>query len=449
MEINMKKRKLSFKKGAASFYIVAFSTLILVIIATSFAAIIIAEITRTINDDLSQSAYDSALAGVEDSKVAFYNYQNCTSNGQVYPDELTLDPEITCQDIVYWINHPDCDMVSHILGRIGKFEAGSEVTIQETNVANNMMQAYTCVKMDTVLDDYRATLSGTNTMRLVGVKLDGVTADEIKAVKISWYSDINSDTYGDKFSFTNFKESTSSVVFPSLVSQKTAIPPTISFQLIQTNDQFNFSDFTVSVNDTTNRGTVFLVPTNNSTKAAANGTNYNGTYNGTENVIPASTLVKSNDKISKNLPNVVYCADEMNGPYACSATIMLPKPVGGKRNDDTFMIAVSLPYGRPNTDFELEFICDNLCNEKIVMADDGTEETISTDRATLKNVQVSVDSTGRANDLYRRVETRLESTDTYFPYPLYAIQLLGDGSGTLLKKDLNVVCEWNFPERGC
>ena len=72
----MKKSKGLFKEGAASFYVVAFSTMILMVIAASFAAIIISEMNRTSNDDLAQSAYDSALAGIEDAKIAFYNYQN-------------------------------------------------------------------------------------------------------------------------------------------------------------------------------------------------------------------------------------------------------------------------------------------------------------------------------------------------------------------------------------
>ena len=83
-----KKAKMKSKKGAASFYIVAFSTLVLIIIATSFAAIIISEVTRTANDDLSQSAYDSAMAGVEDAKIAFYNYQNCKAQGDEAPEDL-------------------------------------------------------------------------------------------------------------------------------------------------------------------------------------------------------------------------------------------------------------------------------------------------------------------------------------------------------------------------
>ena len=443
-----RKNKISFKKGAASFYIVAFSTLILVIIASSFAAIIISEITRTLNDDLSQSAYDSALAGVEDAKVAFYNYQNCIKNNQVYDDSLTTSPEITCQDIVYWMNHPDCDMVSHILGRVGKYEIG-EVSIQETNVANNMMQAYTCVKMDTVLEDYRSTLSSSNRARLIKVKLDDVEADRINAVKLSWYSDVNSGVYGEKYEFTNFSTETSSVVFPNLIQYRASTPPTLALQLVQTAGTFNFNDFDVGVGDTTNRGTVYLVPTNSEANASSSGATFNGAYNGTENVVAASYFVKSNDKTSKNLPNLVYCSDKTTGPYACSATLMLPKPVGGTRNDDTFLFVVSLPYGRPSTDFTMEFLCDGYCNEKIVIADDGTEEVIETNQAELQEMQISVDSTGRANDLYRRVETRLESGDTSFPYPLYAIQLLGDGDGSLLKKDLTVTCEWNFPEKGC
>ena len=37
-------------------------------------------------------------------------------------------------------------------------------------------------------------------------------------------------------------------------------------------------------------------------------------------------------------------------------------------------------------------------------------------------VQVAIDSTGRANDMYSRVEARIEFTDINFPFPQYAIQ---------------------------
>ena len=138
--------RVKFKSGAASFYVVAFSTLILVIIAASFATAIVAEITRAANDDLSQSAYDAALAGVEDAKLAFINYQNCVKSGVTIDDDYKPVEGNVCKNIIYWMNHPDCDMVAHILGRIGIYESG-EVLIEETSQLGNeneMNQAYTC-----------------------------------------------------------------------------------------------------------------------------------------------------------------------------------------------------------------------------------------------------------------------------------------------------------------
>ena len=82
------------KRGAASFYIVAFSTLILVVLAMSFAAIIISEVSRTSNDDLAQSAYDSALAGVEDAKLAYYNYQSCLESQKDFRLSSIISPRL-------------------------------------------------------------------------------------------------------------------------------------------------------------------------------------------------------------------------------------------------------------------------------------------------------------------------------------------------------------------
>ena len=62
-------------------------------------------------------------------------------------------------------------------------------------------------------------------------------------------------------------------------------------------------------------------------------------------------------------------------------------------------------------------------------------------------VQSVVDSTGRANDLFRRVEARLEMVDTYFPIPDAALTLAGDNNQ--LKKNFYVTrncytSTWNF-----
>ena len=192
-----------FKKGAASFYMVAFSTLILLVVATSFAAIIISEVTRTANDDLAQSAYDSALAGVEDAKLAFYSYQKCLEQGATETEIDDNKNEVTCGEIIHYMNNPDCDMVANILGRYGNNPGSGEVMIEESvGSGNNMSQAYTCVKIDNKLSDYRTTLSSANQMKAVKVKFADVSAKDISSVKVSWFT--NQDNTTSDLKYSNF-----------------------------------------------------------------------------------------------------------------------------------------------------------------------------------------------------------------------------------------------------
>lgn len=475
--MNIIKQK--FKKGAASFYIVAFSTLILLIVATSFAAVIIAEVTRTSNEDLSQSAYDSALAGVEDAKLAYYNYLNCVADGADAGNASNSDGQgVTCSDIVNYVENAstdandltyDCDMVGHILGRIGENESG-EVVVLESDVGNNMQQAYTCVKIDTILKDYRANVSSTEQTKAIKVQFASPTgeniADLIKKIRISWYDD--KDT---AYKYTNF--GSNKVTFPTSIVANLAAPPTIAVSVLQTAGEFTLSDFDVAQGDRTDRGTVYLVPT----KGYKNGDNQiNPTYvastwDGTTNNISKEGLLKSNDKTETNLPYAVNCSEEDipdGSDFLCSATIELPRPVASigsdVRNEDTFMVVVSLPYGKPSTNFALEFLCgsdDQVCDvENYKDEDAGSETSTGENVAYLEKMQVKIDSTGRANDLYRRVEARLESENNSSYITLGgSLELLGIDSGTgsggggsasgsaakyVLDKDYTVKCEYDF-----
>lgn len=464
----MKKVKLKMKRGVASFYIVAFSTLIMVIVAASFATVIISEVTRTSNDDLSQSAYDSALAGVEDAKLAYANYRRCLAEGYSIPAGYKPDlanDAVTCNDIIYWMQNPDCDMVGHMIGRIGKAE-NKEVVVSdtvyidaETAVESNLNQAYTCVKINTQLSDYRANLTATEQLRVIKAEFEPpASAANVKRVRLRWYTtkvDVNYcfsnmvGAAGDGCAYSATATNWRTAFQPVPVAQP-ATPPTLEVQLIQTASTFSLADFDEVDGDKTDRATIYLVPTDSATAAGTrDGQNYQGVWENGANTVSAAQIAKTNNQTIRNVPYAVYCpvregsGDDTTDEFACTVDLVLPEPVGaGGRNNDTFMLVVSLPYGQPDTDFALEFWCSDgaMCHDAVVAGSSDAAQ------AYVSSSQVSIDSTGRANDLYRRVEVRLESANTSFAYPEYAVQLMGNttGTDTVVSKDLTVTHEYNF-----
>ena len=425
-----------FREGAASFYIVAFSTLILVVIAASFAMTVIAEVARTSNDELSQSAYDSALAGVEDAKLAYSNYQRCIKKGATATSP-NGDGNVTCGEIIWWMQHPDCYMVGHILGRIGESEQ-NEVAIGEKvsgQMDRQMNQAYTCVKINETLSDYRTTLTSSTQIRIVKASFaGGISASDIKAIRFSWYSnrpDVSTH-------YTNIYNGR--VVFRSPLEVTYATPPVMELQIVQTANTFNISDFDKTIGSNTDRATVFLVPSNDANTAATSNDYQVGAWNYSKNTISADSVAKTNDHTTTNKPFAVYCNSSGTGDFACSTEINLPSPIGGTRNNDTFMILVALPYGQPDTDFAVEFICNNA---SVCPATTHSDASTTAGEAGITGSQISIDSTGRANDLYRRVETRLETNETSIAFPYYAVQALGGGSGNNapITKQLTVTYE--------
>lgn len=433
-----------FKKGAASFYIVAFSTLILVLIATSFALVITSEIARTSNDDLSQSAYDSALAGVEDAKVAFSNYRRCAEaangNAAIKAEVPVGSGEVTCNDILYWMNNPDCYMVGHILGKIPK-NVNEEVVVggvEKTGAGGETTtnQAYTCVIINTDLNDYRTTLTTSKRIQTMRAAVGMGATNDVKKIKLSWYS-VRNDV---SLKFTNYNGS--KVWFPAFGASSISVPPTVELQIVQTGTSFTLAQFDQTAAGQTNRATMYLVPTNNSYKAKNTEENYIGIWNGSSNIIPADKVVKTNDRWVMNKAFLTYCENETTatGEFYCTAEIEVPAPIGGgPRSNDTFMISVSLPYQQPDTDFSVELICASGTCGTAAAAGGGGESV-----AKITNSQISIDSTGRANDLYRRVETRLETADTTFGagYPYYALEILKSGITT--EKVMKVTAEHNF-----
>lgn len=386
--------KIKFKKGAASIYVVAFTTMVMGIIAVSFVRVMVSETIQTTNYDLSQSAYDSALAGVEDAKVALIKYHDCLSQGYTRGDTDGC-PKII-KEMQDGIGAKSCDTVARTLGRAQ--ESSGEVMIQETkqtstNNVKFMDQAYTCVTIEEELNDYRAYLDSNNRTRLIPVRTTG-SYSAIKGVYFQWYSENNGSA--NKYMSNNklMKNSNSS----------SWNPPVVTLDIIQTDQSFKLGE--LSVNNGTNNGTdhsmlVFYPVKNGGTRK-----------------LEISDVLNASDK-NNNSPIQVDCsgATSADGFY-CRTYIALPDTYKGNqnRNDDSFFFRVTLPYGQPATDFSITLCTNDGCSQKI--------ENGSTDNTkTFTAVQARVDSTGRANDLYRRVETRVELVDTGFPYPEFTIEV--------------------------
>ena len=111
--------------------------------------------------------------------------------------------------------------------------------------------------------------------------------------------------------------------------------------------------------------------------------------------------------------------------YLCSAYIEIPKigeDINRSKKYGTFLLSLSLPYQQPDADIKVEMFEDYNDNKTIIAYD---------------QVQVVIDSTGRANDVYSRTESRIEFYDSSFPFPDYAMTL-GNDDGKSLQKTFSV-----------
>lgn len=379
----------STKKGVASLYVVIFATILFGVITLSFVRIILSESSQSGNDELSQSAYDSAMAGVEDAKIAVNQYYACLSRGQT-PTQCRFSELFDVDTNGDGYADGNCDNFK--LKKYLYDEQGGEVKIQESH-SNGTDQAYTCVILSNIVPDYRSTLTSDTRTRVVPLGIGATSLDKIKKIEFSWYSEINGTVFenldhGGKFGELN----------------DATVPPTISLTLLKTASSFSLDSFNNSTS--ADYSTMILLPSEASDARTAISANEVGEAGNSDKV----------DASGYTIPNNAFQVKcEHDRPFACSVTLgsdssKLAFAAGGNA-----MLIVSLPYGDTITDFSIKLLDEN--NNVIPF----------------ENVQVSVDSTGRANQLLRRVESRLDPADIFFPYPQYEVELSGNGENSLLK----------------
>lgn len=358
--------------GAVSLFVVIFTALLITIITVSFVRIMIQDQQQATTTDLSQSAYDSAQAGVEDAKRALLRYQSICNNSD----------KSACDAAQAKINSSTCNTAVDTLTDVTI--SGGEVKVQ-TGGSNALNQAYTCSKIDLDTIDYLGTLikDESDIIPLTSV-------DPFNTIQVQWFSSDNLSS-GGSLSVNLQPAFSSSWPLLAQTSWSTNRPPIMRTQMIQFGSGFTLSDFNDMSSSESNAKTLFLYPSGTTGVAITSAPGSN------------TKLFKDRDirRTPTGSPTPITCSGNLvGGGYACTAKLVLPESIGGGQHSS--FLRLSALY--------------NKASYRVTLLNGVTPVEFNA-------VQPEIDSTGRANDLFRRVKTRVELTDVNFPYPEAAVDI--------------------------
>ena len=367
------------QQGAAAIFIVVFFAILISVIALSFLNIAVQDQQQSTNDDLSRSAYDSANAGIEDAKRALSWYElHCPANSAPAPGDAancaTYATSLTSAS-----SH--CNLASlTTTGTIPGVQLApgstSEVLIDTNTGASSddtkLNQAYTCTTISTQTADYKGVATNGKSDNLIPLQTVNQSVAPTDTIQINWFTDVNAGTDTPTFPLPPKK-------LPQPSSWLPTAPPIMRVELIPA---FRPNIDIDNVDKDTR--TVFLYPT---TSAAFN------------IALNAEDGGRSIEK--PNAPNLVHCQSTLPaGTYDCSATINSLPPAtgdttGNHANTDYYLRLTSL-YN--NADYQVRLF-DSAGNPLL-----------------FNNVEPQIDSTGRAADVFRRIQARV--TDLTSSNPL-------------------------------
>lgn len=352
--------------GITSLFIVIFAALLLSVITMSFAYLMNRELQRSSDDELSQSAYDSAMAGVEDAKRVVMLAQSGNARAQEAIDE------------------DDCRTVA-LAGVAGDKDEPETLIQSSSGVGGELNQAYTCVTIDLDSDNYEASVDA---MRSAFVPLKGVKS--FNSVRVEWHS----TSLSSELDFSCGQADLSLVELCTALQwdPQNSVPALLRTQLITPGDEINYTTLDRRAGGTT----VFLYPKN-----LISSSETEVSMGALQRYVNATAGGPSGPT---NQPEPAVCAPEMGHPgrYRCQATLRLSSPV--PERSDISLLRLTPIY--------------NATSFRVTLLDDD-------DEVKFDGVQPVVDSTGRANDLFRRVEARL-SLVSEATYPEFAVDV--DGS---------------------
>lgn len=359
--INSKKQH-----GGVSLFVVIFAALLLSVVTVSFIQLMLSDQRQSADSDLSQSARDSAMAGVEDAKRVLLRRLECRETGTTTG---------TCARVIKAVDdnaEGRCNTVGYALDASVAITDMTERKVVTGAADDSLEQAYTCVVITPDTEDFVA--PGVQADDAVIVPLTGVS--RFDTVKLRWFTRADAGTATAKIpSFAPQLPTTSSGLW------STDTPALMRAQLMQTGSSFTLDSF-----DGDNAKTLFLYPS----------------------TVGAATIPFGLDgrRSGSSEPQRVICQTDLSvNTYSCEATLPLPDPVGGTAaTRANAFLRLSPLYSAASIQVEL-YNGSNLVR--------------------FNGVQPSIDSTGRAGDIFRRVETRVEMTAEAL-YPRATVDVTGN-----------------------
>lgn len=369
---NRSKRQ---QQGFVSLFTVIFFTLLITVITVGFVSIVLNEQQQSLNNDLRASALNAAESGIEDAKraILYYNSLPAGSNKNALYSTLTSN---------------QCDALTNstIAQGIGVSSNGA-VTSQ-----NNLSQYFTCLTVNLVSPNYLASSSADKS---VFIPLNSQNNAAFDQLVVSWH--LVSSSVGASGDGQPTKYVTSTTTLPPVAGSGSSwssqgYPAYLRVQLYGYPSTGNFTR-----NDISDRSrSAFLVP-------GAVGTTSPISFD-TADPLPhqfdTNKLPLQAIKCSGTPPNVP------SGTYACTATLQLPSGANFASTANNYFLRVTPLYG--STHFS------------VTLKNSSSGNAIS-----FSGVEPIVDVTGRAGNVFRRVQSRVvigAATDL----PEFEVETAGD-----------------------
>lgn len=349
------------QKGVVSLFVVIFATILMTVIVVSFTLTVLRGQQQATQSDLSRSAYDSAMGGVEDAKRAIA--------------KCATESSPACRDLNDGGARDDCYILEKVgLGLRTTVVTGNnrEFPLQSSEGDTNTLdQAYTCVTIDSAPRDFQADLTRDMPF-LIPIRAN----QDVDRIEFTWKRAASGGTISA--TLPPFKPAPDLFPLDKWNDGTRKYPPMIRAQLIRIDQNEHVGDLTDFNGDRSQ--SLFLYPSE----------------------AGVATANFSSDNRLKRKPSSTPVQVRCAGSGECKVQLTANGLIANANRLNAFLLVTPI-----------------YSDTSVVLTLKNGVDTIR-----FSKVQSLVDSTGRANDLFRRVSARVNLTPTII-YPNAALSIEG------------------------